>query len=64
MTERTEDPRYLEWLDAIEADAVNLTGFEEGYIASMRTAVERYGTLRLTEAQAHTLERIYTERVP
>ena len=64
MAERTSDPRFVQWLEAIETDGVNLTGFEEVFITSMREAIERYGSLKLTEPQAKTLERIYTERVP
>ncbi len=58
MSERDWD----EWLDALERNGVNLTTWEEEFVADMRALRERDGMLSVR--QAETLESIYAKRTP
>lgn len=62
-TSGRENPEYAQWLDAIEADGLNLTKWEEDFIASIRDRFDR-GWTTLSERQAEILERIYAEKTP
>ena len=57
-----EREKWEDWLDAIESDGVNLSPWEEDFIASIRDQVERGRDL--SEKQLEIVERIYTERTP
>ena len=52
----------IQRLDAIEREGVNLTSWEESFIASLRVQIDAGRSL--TEKQAQQLERIYAERTP
>lgn len=53
---------WIDWLDAVEADGVNLSTWEVGFVASLREQVSKgFG---LSEKQTAILERIYAERTP
>ena len=58
-----DDPRHVEWLEAIEIDGRNLTTWEEEFVGSIRDRFDR-GWTSLTEKQAEILERIYAEKTP
>jgi hypothetical protein len=60
-TSGAADPRYEEWLEAIERDGANLTSWEEEFVESIRDRFDR-GWDTLTERQAEILERIYSDR--
>jgi hypothetical protein len=62
MSFRPDDPDIAHWLDAIETDGVNLTTWEEAFVASVRDQFDRTGTL--SRNQREILERIYAERTP
>jgi hypothetical protein len=62
-TSGTEDPRFEQWLAAIETEGLNLTSWEEGFISDLRDRFDR-GWCTLTKKQAKTLERIYSEKTP
>lgn len=57
-----EDKKKLaeEWLKKIDEDAVNLTKWEEDFIASIKNQFEKRGSL--SEKQMEILERIYADR--
>ena len=57
-----EKPHHETWLDQIEAHGVNLTTWEEDFVESVRSAVNR--GLILSEKQIAIIERIYTEKTP
>ena len=57
-----EREQWEDWLDAIESDGVNLSPWEEDFIASIRSQVDRGRDL--SEKQLEIVERIYTERTP
>ena len=57
-----ERERWEDWLDKIESDGVNLSPWEEDFIASIREQVGR--GRELSEKQIEIVERIYTERTP
>lgn len=50
------------WLEAIEAEGVNLTAWEETFIAKIATKI-RAGR-PLSEKKSEILEGIYMQRVP
>lgn len=54
--------KWEDWLDAIESDGVNLSPWEEDFIASIREQLGR--GRKLSEKQLEIVERIYTERTP
>lgn len=62
-TSGKEDPVYEDWLNACVDEAVNMSSWEEGFIADLADRFER-GFKSLTDRQAEILERIYTNRVP
>lgn len=49
-------------LAAVEADGVNLSPWEEEFVASLREQVDK--GRRLSDRQAEILERIYAQRTP
>ena len=53
---------YLQWIEKIEREGVNLTVWEEDFIESVSDQMQAGGLL--TDNQGETLERIYTERTP
>lgn len=62
-TSDSENKKHLDWLEAIESDGVNLTTWEEEFVASIRDRFDR-GWTTLTEKQAEILERIYAQKTP
>jgi len=58
----SDDAKHDGWLDAVEADGINLTPWEEEFVASLREQRERDRSL--SERQAEILERIYAQRTP
>lgn len=55
----------VEWIEAIMANGVNTTVWEDDFIQDMQDKVERYGDRAIfTEKQIEVIERIYTNRVP
>ena len=58
----TDNERHDAWLAAIEADGINLTPWEEDFVASLKQ--QRESDRTLSERQAEILERIYCERTP
>lgn len=58
-------PQWSKWIAAIEDRGVNLTVWEESFFESVQEKHHRYGDqLRLSDAQAESLENIYANRVP
>jgi len=55
-----EDPRWDDWIEAIEREGVNLTVWETDFIESIR--LQREAGRLLSPAQAEVLERIYATR--
>jgi len=51
-----------EWLERIVEDGVNLTPWEEDFVASLKDQLARGRAM--SDRQAEIVERIYTERVP
>ena len=58
----SDEQDWDDWLLALETDGVNLTPWEEEFVASLRDQRE-HGRL-LSDRQAEILERIYSERTP
>jgi hypothetical protein len=64
MSEQEEKDKHKaklqHWFDSIEKDGVNLTAWEEDFVASLKKQFLRSGTL--SDKQEDILERIYSER--
>lgn len=60
MSAHASQSTAVEWLEAIEAEGLNLTPWETQFVESLRNYVNRGGWL----SENHTLERIYAERTP
>ena len=60
---KKDDPIVLfSWLEACEENIDRLSTWEMEFIESIRRTLDKYG--KLSEKQAETLERIYTEKTP
>lgn len=58
----SDESEWDYWLDKIADEGVNLTPWEEDFVASLEA--QRRNGRKLTDRQAEILERIYSEKTP
>lgn len=65
MTGEHSTESYIEWVEHITANCVNLTAWEETFIESMLDKISRYGDgVRFSDNEKASIEKVYSERTP